>query len=427
MNHRMEGTHSARYPRLAVSLSTIEDNTAALTSLCRDRGIRVTGVVKGIGAQIPVAAAMVRGGCTTLATSRLEHLLSLRQASTDPGSGIPADIELGMLRVPSPTEIADVVALADWSLQSDPTALELTARAVRVHTTSGTVLPGKNNRHGVVLMVDLGDLREGWFDHDEAYEEALRVERSMPELYLLGVGTNLGCYGSVLPDADNLGRLVTLARRIESAIDRPLDVVSGGATSSIRALREGTMPDGITGLRIGEGILTARDLPHFHAIEVPGVLSDALTLEAEVIEIRTKPSMPVGSRLVDAFGNVVVYENRGEQARLLLNAGKRDFGSHDLLLPLDPRIRVIGSSSDHLICELDCQFPPDFIPGHPSADVAIAGTSPAVTSNDASQTASQDSLPPVIGYGSVLRFGLLYGAMLFLSDDNPYVSVVYVD
>ena len=151
------------------------------------------------------------------------------------------------------------------------------------------------------------------------------VERSMPSLYLRGIGTNLGCYGSVLPGAENLGRLVALARRIEAAIGRPLETVSGGATSNLPMLLREGLPLGISELRIGEGALCARDLPNFYKVALPGVRSDAFTLRAEVIEVRAKPSHPVGERFIDAFGNKPDYEDRGVRTRLLLGLGLRTF------------------------------------------------------------------------------------------------------
>ncbi|MBN2874674.1 MAG: alanine racemase [Spirochaetales bacterium] len=363
-----------RYPRLSIDLGIIEENYRAINALCARSGIRLTGVVKGTGGRVPVARAMERGGCSSLASSRLKQLEALRSA----GFGAPGGLPLGLLRVPGPSEIASAVELADWSLQSEVTALELTA--------SAAMRAGRN--HGVVLMADLGDLREGWFDLDELYDIALRVERSMPGLHLRGIGTNLGCYGSILPSPDNLGRLVGTARRIESAIGRHLDVVSGGATSTLPLLFAGGVPAGISELRIGEGALCVGDLPTFYRVEVPGVRRGAYTLSAEVVERRRKPSHPVGERFIDAFGNKPEYEDRGVRTRLLLAVGKRDFGSDGHLQPRDPRIHVIGSSSDHLIVEAD--------------------------------EACDD-----LRYGSILDFDLLYGAMLFLSDDNPYVDVVY--
>ncbi len=239
-----------RYPRLSIDLGIIEANYRAVCALCADSGIRVTGVVKGAGGLVPVARAMARGGCAALASSRIVHLETLRAAGID--------TPLGLLRIPGPGEVASAVAVADWSLQSCGEALSMTAAEA---ARTGRV-------HGVVLMLDLGDLREGWFDDDGLFEAALMVEKSMPSLYLRGIGTNLGCYGSVLPGADNLGRLAALARRIEAAIGRKLEAVSGGATSSLPMLLREGLPPGISELRIGEGALCARDLPHFFKVEV---------------------------------------------------------------------------------------------------------------------------------------------------------------
>lgn len=63
--------------------------------------------------------------------------------------------------------------------------------------------------HKVVLMIDLGDLREGIFFKDEdiimsTVEEILKLKN----IKLHGVGVNLTCYGAVIPKQDNLQRLL---------------------------------------------------------------------------------------------------------------------------------------------------------------------------------------------------------------------------
>jgi len=365
-----------KYPTVEIDLAAVESNYAAVCRLCAAHGIRVVGVIKGAGGLRPVADAMMRGGCVSLASSRLAQIKKLRGLS---GLDAPG-MSWGLLRIPGPGEIDEAVAVADWSLQSDPAALYLLAAAA--------LRAGR--RHGVTLMLDLGDLREGWYDDDSLLAEAIRVERTMPSLYLRGIGTNLGCYGSVLPSSKNLGRLVSVARRIEHAIGRALEVVSGGATSSLTALMNGTMPPGITELRIGEGALCAWDLPHFYGVTIPGISVNAFRLYAEIVELRSKPSYPEGELFIDAFGNKPVYEDRGTKTRVLLAVGKRDIGSHEYVVPRDPRVRVVGSSSDHLICEID----------GPSDDLA---------------------------YGSILEFNLSYGGMLFACDQNPYVEIHYTE
>lgn len=325
------------FPELLVDPGRVEVNTRVINDLCKAAGIALTGVVKGAGGLPEVAKAMARGGCSQLASSRLGQLARLRE------HGI--DLPLMLLRIPGPSELARTVDYADLSLQSDARVLRLLADAA----------DAAGRRHGVVLMQDLGDLREGWFDQSALIAAALDVERSMPSLQLLGVGTNLGCYGSIRATADNLGQLVDTARRIEERMGRTMPMVSGGATSSLPLLVRGTMPEGISNLRVGEGILTALDLPAYHGTDIPGVRSGAFVLRLEVLEVYDKPSYPVGELSVDAFGETPVYEDIGIRAHALLGGGKRDFGKHDALLPLEPGIRPIGSSSDHLICDIgDC-------------------------------------------------------------------------
>ncbi len=367
-----------RFPRLAVDLGIIENNARFVRQACARSGIGLVAVVKSVGARIPIVAAMARGGCRSFASSRLEQLALLREAALDPGSGVPPDATTGLLRATGRSEAAAAVALADWSLQSEAAALEATAAAAEA----------RGVRHGVTLMLDLGDLREGWFDRQELVAAALRVERGLPSLRLRGIGTNLGCYGAVLPTRENLGRLLEAAREVEDAIGRRLDVVSGGATTSLPLVARGRMPAGVNELRIGEAILCGKDLPLFHRVELPGVRGDTITLRAELLEKHVKPSYPIGARLRDAFGACPEYEDRGTRTRLLLGVGKRDIGNHELLRPRDGRIHIVGSSSDYLICEAD----------EPCDDLR---------------------------YGSILEFDMLYGAMLFLCDANPYLAVDY--
>lgn len=363
------GEERGLYPELLVDLERIEGNTRAVHDLCKAAGITLTGVVKGAGGLSEVAKAMARGGCSQLASSRLGQLAGLRECGID--------LPLMLLRIPGPSELSRTIRYADLSLHSDASVLRLAADEA----------DSAGRQHGVVLMQDLGDLREGWFDQAALIETALVVERSLPSLQLLGVGTNLGCYGSIRATAENLGQLVNTARRIEDQLGRSLPLISGGATSSLPLLVTGTMPGGITNLRVGEGILTALDLPAYHDTVIPGVGSGAFILRLEVLEVYDKPSYPIGELSVDAFGETPLYKDIGIRTRALLGGGKRDFGKHEALIPLDPGIRPIGSSSDHLVCDIgDCS----------------------------------KALVP----GDLVDFNLSYAAMLF-STDCPDVRVTY--
>lgn len=118
-------------------------------------------------------------------------------------------------------------------------------------------------------MQDLGDLREGYYNTAEFINTALWIEEDCKALNLKGIGTNLGCYGSIVPDAENLGTLVQIARQIEASIGRPLDWVSGGSTTTLPLIHDGSIVSGINHVRIGDAIFL-RDMELYYDYHFEG-------------------------------------------------------------------------------------------------------------------------------------------------------------
>lgn len=324
----------AHYPVLEIDLNKLKNNAQSVTAFCAENGIEVTGAIKGCNAIPEVGAAFLKGGCTGLATSRMDQVRRIR--------GALPEVTLWMLRIPMLCEIEALVDSVDISLNSE----EITIRAIEEACAK------TGRQHGVVLMADLGDLREGFRDFDALLDLAEAVEKDMPHVVLEGVGTNLGCYGSISPTETNLGDLVALAEAIEARIGRKLRYVSGGATTTLPLLLRGGVPKGINHLRIGEGIMLGRDLEVFWKTPLPGVEMDAFTLKAQIVEVKEKPSYPIGEIFVDAFGEVPVYKDEGQQIRAIAAVGKQDIGSHEKLISRVAGMRLIGSSSDHLILDV---------------------------------------------------------------------------
>lgn len=327
-----------QYPQLEFDLALLRSNADAVISRCRGMGIRVCGVVKGVDG-LPEAARVLRAaGAEELGTSRLEQVAKCRAA------GVPGPWLL--IRIPGLTELPDVVALCETSLQSEwPTLLALEEECLR-----------QNKTHRVIVMTDLGDLREGFWDKDELVDVCERVERELPHVHLAGIGVNLTCYGSTKPTPEKMDELVGLARQVEQRIGRKLEIVSGGATSSFTLVHWGTMPAGVNHLRIGEAILLGKDLQVDWGIrDMDYLRMDALTLRAEVVEVKDKPTYPIGEFAIDAFGRKPVYEDRGIRRRAILALGRADVGELESLIPREPGLTVIGGSSDHCIVDVeDC-------------------------------------------------------------------------
>lgn len=327
-------------PCLNLDHDKLRYNMKSVVDWCGQEGINVAGVIKVTGGMASVAKDYEECGAAMIASSRLEQLARAK------ASGVK--IPMLMIRVPMLSEVEEMVEVCDYSLQSELTTLEATNKAA---ISAGRI-------HNVIIMADLGDLREGYFDKDELVAAAKYTEDVLSGLHLAGIGTNLGCYGSVMPTEDKMLQLTEYAEAVEAAIGRPLEIVSGGATSSLMTVFDGKMPDKINMLRIGalSFLGPLEDLRTCYGrTEVDGLYDDVFTLDAEVIEMRTKPTHPIGQLGVDATGHRATYEDKGNRKRALVAIGRADYGDIGDIIPQLEGSYVVGASGDHTIVDIeDC-------------------------------------------------------------------------
>jgi predicted amino acid racemase len=218
---------------------------------------------------------------------------------------------------------------------------------------------------------------------------AREIEQRLVHLRLAGTGTNLGCYGSIRPTREKMEELVAATESIEAAIGRKLDVISGGGSTSLPLALLGKMPARVNHLRIGEAIIICKDNADLYNIQIDGTHRDALTLKAEVIEVRVKPSYPIGEIGYDAFRGTPSYVDRGDRRRALLGVGKVDYGDPGQIVPRDPGVLLLGASSDHTIVDVE-----DADPGIRAGDILTFDTYYAAA---AFLSSSQDVAKSYIG------------------------------
>ena len=192
-------------------------------------------------------------------------------------------------------------------------------------------------------MVELGDLREGIMpgELDSTVRQILRF----PNISLRGIGTNLACRSGVSPDAKNMSELSTLATSIEATFGLTVATVSGGNSANLAWALGDADTGRINDLRLGESILLGRETLHRQPID--GLHLDAITLVAEVIESKVKPSLPWGEIAQTAFGEKPPAADRGDILQMILAIGHQDTDPCGLHAP--PGIEVLGHSSDHLV------------------------------------------------------------------------------
>ena len=316
-------------PMLEIDLDKIKYNASQVVERCHQQGIAVIGVTKGFSAMHQIVSAMVEGGIDGLADARMENVIELRKRGfTQP---------ITLLRLPSLSNILNVVQYTNTSINSEISVIKALAQTAKK----------LKKIHQVILMVDVGDLREGILQ-----ENVLDITRQisyLTEIELSGLGTNMGCFGGILPSPDNLGKLVKMGQAMEQQLGRKLDILSGGGTSSLFLVENHQIPDGINQLRIGEGILLGTDTTNNRKIS--WLHHDAFLLRAEVIEINSKPSVPTGTIGRDAFGNIPEFIDVGIRKRAIVSMGKQDVNI-DGISPIDGKIIILGASSDHLIVDI---------------------------------------------------------------------------
>ncbi len=317
------------YPKLYIDPAKVAANTRAVVEICAEHGLSVLGVSKGVCCVPQVAQAMVDGGVCGIGDSRVDNLIKIQNL----------DVPKWLIRIPGISDAERVVRYADASLNSEVA----TIRALN----DAAAAQGKV--HKVLVMYDLGDLREGYVGRDELLQ-ACDLCMKLPSIQLAGVGANLNCLSFVQPDAAKMQELVDVANLVKKKHGLGDDfIVSGGNSASLHQIITEGLPAGINNMRLGESLLFGKERATYTYL--PGTMRDAFVVETEVIELKRKPSMPWGTIGPDSYGVVHEFEDCGEQVRGIVTGGNQDMDV-EVMEPEDPRIKILASSCDHTVLDL---------------------------------------------------------------------------
>ena len=315
-------------PRLLVRPDVVRRNAAAV---CERFEGRVLGVTKAVCGEPAVAAAMLAGGVDGLADARTANLARLDEHVAT---------ETTQLVGPMLSQVDRVIRVADRSLHTEP----------RVVEALSAIAADRGLRHRVVVMVDVGDRREGVLPDDLV--PLLEQVVDLPGIEVVGVGTNVGCFGGVLPTPAKMDSFVSVVESAEAALDWEFPIVSGGSSVTLPLVESGELPDRINELRVGEALLLGTDVTRDRRI--PYLAGDAFELQAEVVERKRKPSSPDGERGQPVDGPGRSFPDRGERTRAILALGTQDTVPGELE-PLLAGVDVLGASSDHTVLDVtDC-------------------------------------------------------------------------
>jgi predicted amino acid racemase len=312
--------------RILINLDTICQNLETIGNWMEEHGASWTVVTKVLCGHKETLKALQYMGVHSMGDSRLENLQTIER--------IHPEFESWYLRVPDLTSVSDVIRLADVSLNSEISVIE----ALNLEAAK------QNKIHGVVIMIELGDLREGILPGSliDFYEHVFQLSN----IEVKGIGSNLGCLAGAVPTVDQFMQLVLYRELLELKFRHSLPLVSAGSSAVLPLLLDKQLPRAINHFRIGESIFLGTDLVHGGTL--PGLRGDAIVLDAEIAEIKKKGLVPLAetTSMAPFISEVNEEASPGQRGfRALISIGNLDTEISGLT-PVNPNYSIAGSSSD---------------------------------------------------------------------------------
>lgn len=268
-------------------------------------------------------------GAREIHDSRVSNLQVIK--SIDP------EVQTVYIKPPPKKYIKEIVQYADVSFNTELETIRLLSKeAVR-----------QDRKHMVIIMIEMGDLREGVMR--EALIDFYGEIFKLPNIEVIGLGTNLNCLHGVMPSSDKLIQLALYKQIIELKFNRKIRWVSGGTTVVLPLILRGDLPDSVNHFRIGEALYFGVDL--FSGETIEGMEPSVLELFTQVIEIQEKPLVPSGELAANPQGETMEIDEDlyGKTAfRAILDIGYLDI-QPDFLIPKSKDIEIVDASSDMLV------------------------------------------------------------------------------
>jgi len=243
------------------------------------------------------------------------------------------------IKPPAIPNAANIVRYADISLNSSLATIQaLSKEAVK-----------QNKIHQVLVMIEMGELREGI--HREGLIPFYKRVFQLPNIDVIGIGTNLGCMHGIKPTYDKLIQLVLYEQLIEAKFQKNLPLISGASSITIPMLEKGKVPAGINHFRIGEAVFLGTS--PLNNKQVMDLNTGAFTFEANIVELYKKGSQPDGAVTEGAVGHIATDNDFSEQQsyKAILDFGELEVDPTNLI-PENPSVSYVGNSSDLTVYNL---------------------------------------------------------------------------
>lgn len=317
---------------LELNRKNLQHNYRYLDKLFKENDIGWAVVAKLLCGNLTFLKEVIDLGVDQVCDSRVSNLRAIKS--------LKPSIETIYIKPPPPRSIKSVVKYADISFNTEIATIRTLSEEAG--------LQGKV--HKVIIMIEMGDLREGvmWDQLIDFYGEVFRL----PNIEVVGIGTNLNCLNGVMPNQDKLIQLSLYEQLIEAKFNKNIPYVSGGSSVTIPLIFKKLMPGGISHFRVGETLFFGNDI--YDNKPIPKMKQDIFRLFTEIIELQSKPSVPNGELGTNLEGETFSIDEKDygrSSYRAILDLGLLDV-KHEHMFPLDPAIKFAGASSDMIVVDL---------------------------------------------------------------------------
>ncbi len=314
--------------RVKINPEVLQHNIEVIDRWMKEHGAKWTLVTKVLCGHVETLRVLQKLGVRSMGDSRLDNLRAIER--------IVPDFESWYLRLPHLSAIEKIVSLADVSLNSEIAIIKaLNAEAKR-----------QDKKHRIIVMIELGDLREGILPGTlvNFYKQIFELSN----IDVIGIGANLGCLSGSVPNVDMLMQLILYRELLELKFSQKLPMISAGSSSVLPLLLKGQVPRQMNHFRIGEAVFLGTDLVNGGTL--PGLRDDAISLEAEIVEIKEKSLIPMGdTSQITPFEMDIRDDSESASGRrgyrAIVAIGQLDTDVTGLT-PLNPAHRIAGASSD---------------------------------------------------------------------------------
>lgn len=178
----------------------LNHNYAHLDSLFKRNHIKWSIVSKMLCGNYDYVKILCETGITEICDARISNLQLVKK--------INPEIQTVYIKPPAKRSIQSIVKYADVSFNTQIETIKwLSEEAARQKQT-----------HKIVIMLEMGDLREGVMGEDlvDFYESVFKL----PNIEVVSFGTNLNCLHGVMPSHDKLIQLSLYKQLVEVKFNR---------------------------------------------------------------------------------------------------------------------------------------------------------------------------------------------------------------